>query len=175
LLGERLLPDEKTLEKISRYEAHLSRLMFEALHEPDAIQIRRSGGAAPGACFPRGRTLLLRFAARCQHPELESTGEIGSRTLHVGSQAFPVDPYRPTYPGRFDITSRDQLPESHPGKPYHPAGFRVGQPFTLGTHLRHYRLLIALQRPSRRITPYGRANLMASVTLVVLPELSGDL
>ena len=25
---ERLLPDEKTLEKVSRYEAHLSRLMF---------------------------------------------------------------------------------------------------------------------------------------------------
>jgi hypothetical protein len=44
---ERLLPDEKTLEKVSRYEAHLSRLMFKALHELEAIQVRRSGGAAP--------------------------------------------------------------------------------------------------------------------------------
>ena len=44
---ERLLPDEKTLEKVSRYEAHLSRLMFKALHELEALQLRRSGGAAP--------------------------------------------------------------------------------------------------------------------------------
>lgn len=44
---ERLLPDEKTLEKVSRYEAHLSRLMFKALHELEALQVRRSGGAVP--------------------------------------------------------------------------------------------------------------------------------
>ncbi len=44
---ERLLPDEKTLEKITRYEAHLSRLMFKALHELEALQVRRSGGTAP--------------------------------------------------------------------------------------------------------------------------------
>jgi hypothetical protein len=44
---ERLLPDEKTLEKVARYEAHLSRLMFKALHELEALQVRRSGGAAP--------------------------------------------------------------------------------------------------------------------------------
>ena len=44
---ERLLPEEKTLEKVSRYEAHLSRLMFKALHELEALQVRRSGGPAP--------------------------------------------------------------------------------------------------------------------------------
>jgi hypothetical protein len=44
---ERLLPDEKTLEKVSRYEAHLSRLMFKALHELEALQVRRSGGVVP--------------------------------------------------------------------------------------------------------------------------------
>ena len=44
---ERLLPDEKTLEKISRYEAHLSRQLFKALHELEALQVRRSGGTAP--------------------------------------------------------------------------------------------------------------------------------
>jgi hypothetical protein len=44
---ERLLPDEKTLEKVSRYEAHLSRLLFKSLHELEALQVRRSGGAAP--------------------------------------------------------------------------------------------------------------------------------
>src|SRR5215218_9806744 len=44
---ERLLPDDKTLEKVSRYEAHLSRLMFKAIHELEALQVRRAGGAAP--------------------------------------------------------------------------------------------------------------------------------
>jgi hypothetical protein len=44
---ERLLPDDKTLEKISRYEAHLSRLFHKSLHELEALQVRRAGGAAP--------------------------------------------------------------------------------------------------------------------------------
>jgi hypothetical protein len=44
---ERLLPDEKTLEKVARYEAHLSRGLFKALHELEALQVRRTGGAAP--------------------------------------------------------------------------------------------------------------------------------
>jgi hypothetical protein len=44
---ERLLPDEKTLEKIGRYEGHLSRGLYKALHELEALQVRRSGGAAP--------------------------------------------------------------------------------------------------------------------------------
>ena len=44
---ERLLPDEKTLEKVARYEAHLSRLLHKALHELEAMQTRRSGAVAP--------------------------------------------------------------------------------------------------------------------------------
>jgi hypothetical protein len=44
---ERLLPDEKTLEKVARYEAHLSRGLFKAMHELEALQVRRTGGAAP--------------------------------------------------------------------------------------------------------------------------------
>jgi hypothetical protein len=44
---ERLLPDEKTLEKVGRYEAHLSRGLYKALHELEALQLRRKGGAAP--------------------------------------------------------------------------------------------------------------------------------
>ena len=44
---ERLLPDEKTLEKVARYEAHLSRGLYKALHELEALQARRTGGAAP--------------------------------------------------------------------------------------------------------------------------------
>jgi len=44
---ERLLPDEKTLEKVARYEAHLSRGLYKALHELEALQTRRLGGAAP--------------------------------------------------------------------------------------------------------------------------------
>jgi hypothetical protein len=44
---ERLLPDEKTLEKVARYEAHLSRGLYKALHELEALQARRTGGSAP--------------------------------------------------------------------------------------------------------------------------------
>jgi hypothetical protein len=44
---ERLLPDEKTLEKVARYEAHLSRGLYKSLHELEALQVRRTGGAAP--------------------------------------------------------------------------------------------------------------------------------
>jgi hypothetical protein len=43
----RLLPDEKILEKVARYEAHLSRLFHKSLHELEALQTRRSGGVAP--------------------------------------------------------------------------------------------------------------------------------
>jgi len=44
---ERLLPDEKTLEKVARYEAHLQRGLYKALHELEALQTRRLGGSAP--------------------------------------------------------------------------------------------------------------------------------
>jgi hypothetical protein len=44
---ERLLPDDKTLEKVARYEAHLSRLFHKALHELEALQVRRAGSVAP--------------------------------------------------------------------------------------------------------------------------------
>ena len=47
LSRKRLLPDDGTLEKISRYESHLSRQLFKALHELEALQIRRLGGSAP--------------------------------------------------------------------------------------------------------------------------------
>jgi hypothetical protein len=41
---ERILPDEKTLEKISRYEAHLSRQLFHSLHELENFQKHRITG-----------------------------------------------------------------------------------------------------------------------------------
>ena len=44
---ERLLPDEKTLQKIARYEAHLSRQLYQAKYELEALQTKRTGGAAP--------------------------------------------------------------------------------------------------------------------------------
>jgi hypothetical protein len=44
---ERILPGEDDLQKIARYEAHLSRQMYQALHELEAFQKRRVGGAAP--------------------------------------------------------------------------------------------------------------------------------
>lgn len=44
---ERLLPNDKTLEKVARYEAHLSRGLYKAMHELEALQTRRLGGSAP--------------------------------------------------------------------------------------------------------------------------------
>jgi len=44
---KRLLPDDKTLEKVSCYEAHLSRQLYKALHKLDARQTRRMCGSAP--------------------------------------------------------------------------------------------------------------------------------
>ncbi len=41
------MPDEKTLEKVARYEAHLSRQLYKAMHELEALQVRRRGGSAP--------------------------------------------------------------------------------------------------------------------------------
>ncbi|PLS82606.1 MAG: hypothetical protein CYG60_24075 [Actinobacteria bacterium] len=41
---ERILPDDKTLEKISRYEAHLSRQLYHALHELENLQKHRITG-----------------------------------------------------------------------------------------------------------------------------------
>lgn len=41
---ERILPDESTLLKISRYEAHLSRQLFHALHELENLQKHRITG-----------------------------------------------------------------------------------------------------------------------------------
>ena len=45
----RLLPDERTLEKISCHEEHLSRQRYHALHELDALQTRRFGSSAASA------------------------------------------------------------------------------------------------------------------------------
>jgi hypothetical protein len=44
---DRILPGEADLQKISRYEAHLSRQMYQALHELEALQALRGGKAAP--------------------------------------------------------------------------------------------------------------------------------
>jgi hypothetical protein len=43
----RILPKADELQKIARYEAHLSWEMFRGLHELEAIQTRRAGGTAP--------------------------------------------------------------------------------------------------------------------------------
>ena len=42
-----MLLDEKTLEKVVRYEAHLSRGLFRSLHELEALQTRRLVDSAP--------------------------------------------------------------------------------------------------------------------------------
>jgi hypothetical protein len=44
---ERLLPRVEILEKVARYEAHLSRQLYKAMHELEALQTKRVGGSAP--------------------------------------------------------------------------------------------------------------------------------
>ncbi len=41
---ERILPDDRTLEKVARYEAHLSRQLYHALHELENLQKHRITG-----------------------------------------------------------------------------------------------------------------------------------
>jgi hypothetical protein len=43
----RALPNEKTLDRIMRYEAHLHRQLVQTLRELEAMQARRAGQAAP--------------------------------------------------------------------------------------------------------------------------------
>jgi hypothetical protein len=43
----RLLPDAALLEKLSRYEAHLSRQLSQALHELERLKAARAGAAVP--------------------------------------------------------------------------------------------------------------------------------
>jgi hypothetical protein len=43
----RILPDEKTLEKVMRYEAHVSRQMLQALHTLERLQAARAGADVP--------------------------------------------------------------------------------------------------------------------------------
>ena len=44
---ERLLPRVEILEKVARYEAHLSRGLYKAMHELEALQTSRLGDLAP--------------------------------------------------------------------------------------------------------------------------------
>ena len=46
-LGRALLPDDSTLDKITRYESHLHRLMLATLRELEALQKLRTGQDAP--------------------------------------------------------------------------------------------------------------------------------
>lgn len=41
------LPHDRTLDKVARYEAHLERVLYRALHELEALRDRRQGRPAP--------------------------------------------------------------------------------------------------------------------------------
>jgi hypothetical protein len=47
LTREHMLPDTATLQKITRYEAHLSRQLLQALHELQRLQAARGGQPVP--------------------------------------------------------------------------------------------------------------------------------
>lgn len=46
-LLECILPEERDLNKIMRYESHLNRQLYQAMHEVEALQARRQGGHSP--------------------------------------------------------------------------------------------------------------------------------
>ena len=46
-LLECLIPTGEDLAKIMRYEAHLNRQLYQAMHELEALKARRQGQAAP--------------------------------------------------------------------------------------------------------------------------------
>lgn len=46
-LRTQLLPDQEDLDLLIRYEAHLNRQLYQALHEIEARQARRTGEPAP--------------------------------------------------------------------------------------------------------------------------------
>jgi hypothetical protein len=56
LMRERTLPDANTLQKITRYEAHLSRQLLQALHELQRLQGARSGHSGP---FPAALDVVV--------------------------------------------------------------------------------------------------------------------
>ena len=43
----RILPSMENMAKVGRYEAHISRELYRALHELEALQTRRAGGKSP--------------------------------------------------------------------------------------------------------------------------------
>jgi hypothetical protein len=47
LRRERMLPADDTLQKVTRYEAHLSRQLYQALHELQRLQAARAGNPVP--------------------------------------------------------------------------------------------------------------------------------
>jgi hypothetical protein len=47
LRRERLLPAEDVMEKVMRYEAHLSRELYKSIHELEVLQARRRGQQTP--------------------------------------------------------------------------------------------------------------------------------
>lgn len=46
-LRQRVIPDDRDLEKITRYEAHLERCLYKALHELQRLQAARKSGNVP--------------------------------------------------------------------------------------------------------------------------------
>jgi hypothetical protein len=45
--GRSSVGTESAIEKVIRYEAHLSRGLYKAMHDLEALQARRLGGSAP--------------------------------------------------------------------------------------------------------------------------------
>ena len=82
-----LLPPGTELDKITRYEAHLSRQFYQAKHELEVLQKQRRGEATPLA--PPGRARSVRAVDRAQQPERQHHDAAGERPCGAAPRVAP--------------------------------------------------------------------------------------
>src|SRR5829696_5075364 len=97
---ERLLPTDKILEKVARYEAHLSRGLYKALHELEALQTRR-------LVHIQNRSRVRRYSGNHETSDLRPFN-FGHRKRAVGK--------RPTLQGRFRHAPSPDHPRQQQGR-----------------------------------------------------------
>jgi hypothetical protein len=81
---ERLLPRVEILEKVARYEAYLQTGLYKAMHELEALQIRRLGAPLLWlVSVYRGRYLVRDQHFRSKLPNLHGLGALAVLPVHA--------------------------------------------------------------------------------------------
>ena len=82
LTRERMLPEANTLQKITRYEAHLSRQLLQALHELQRLQAARGGQSVP---LPAALDVVVDGASGEDMSEVFETAQGSCGRVKLGS------------------------------------------------------------------------------------------